>query len=91
MSAISGNSDLVADRLDALDVLFLGHGDPDDLAAGLFQPADLRQRRLDVERVGGRHRLDRDRLVAADHVIADADFARLVPRDRRRIGHRSSS
>ena len=79
MSAISGI--LIRSRisLHGLDVLLLGDGDADDLAAGLFEPVDLRERLLDVEGVGRRHRLDPDRVVAADDVVADAHFARLVP------------
>ena len=88
MSAISGI--LIRSRISlaGLDVFLLGDGDADDLAAGLFQPVDLGERLLDVEGVGRRHRLDPDRVVAADDVIAHAHFARLVPLDRRRIRHR---
>ena len=91
MSAISGMRIRSRISLHGLDVLLLGHGDADDLAAGLFQAVDLLERRLDVEGVGRRHRLDPDRLIAADDMIADTHFARLVPLDRRRVRHRSSS
>ena len=47
-------------------VLGLGHGDADQLAAGLFERVNLRDRRLDVEGVGRGHRLHPDRVVAAD-------------------------
>ena len=72
MSAISGMLDPVADQLGGLDVLLLGDGDADDLAARLFQAEDLRQRLLDVEGVGRGHRLHPDRVVAADDVIANS-------------------
>ena len=80
--------DPVADQLGRLDVFFLGHGHADDLAARLFQSQDLRQRLLDVEGVGRRHRLHPDRVFAADDVITDTHFPRLVPLDRCRISHR---
>ena len=83
--------DPVADQLGGLDVFFLGDGDAHDLAAGLFQPMNLGQRLLDIERVGRGHRLHPDRVVAADDVIAETHFACLVPLDRRRIRHRLPS
>ncbi len=86
-----GDADPVADQLDRLDVVFLRDGDADDLAARLLEAVDLLERGLGIEGIGRRHRLDPDRLIATDHVITHSDFARLVPLDSRRIGHRSSS
>jgi hypothetical protein len=83
--------DPVAELTARLDVFLLGHGHADQLAAGLLQEADLRQRRRDVEGIGRRHRLDPDRVVAADDVVPQADLARLVPGHRRAIGHWSPS
>ena len=57
-----GNVDPVADQLGGLDVLLLGDGDADDLAARFFEPVDLASVCVDVERVGRRHRLDPDRV-----------------------------
>ena len=60
----------------------LGHGrggllgvdrDPDELAAGVGEPGDLDRRRVGVGRVGVRHRLDDDRMGAADEDAADVD------------------
>ncbi len=65
------NLDPIANQLDGFDVLFLGHGHADNLAAGLFEPMNLGQRCLGVEGIGGGHRLDPDRLIAADNVLAD--------------------
>ena len=86
-----GDLDPVADELDRLDILLLGDRDADDLAARLFQTVNLGQGCVDVERIRRRHRLHPDGLIAADNVVAQTDFARLVPWDRRRVGHRSSS
>src|SRR6202030_1774207 len=47
-------------------VLLARAGDPDDVAAGGGQFGDLLQRRVDVVRFGGAHRLHRNRMVAAD-------------------------
>ena len=80
MSAISGMRDPRPDDPAGLDVLLLGDGHADELAARLFQPLDLRERRLGVERVGRRHRLDQDRVLAADELSAHVHFPRLVPR-----------
>ena len=88
MSAIKGMLDPRRISVAGLDVFLLGHGHADDLAPGLFEAVDLGDRLLDVEGVGRRHRLDPDRVVAADHMVAHADFARLVPGHRRAVGHR---
>ena len=82
------DADPIADQLAGFDVFLLGDGHAHDLAAGFFQSLDLCQRCGDVERVGRRHRLDRDRMVAADDVIANTHLPRLVPLDGRRVGHR---
>ena len=68
-------------------VFRLRHGDADDLAAGLFEPMDLGDGRLDVVGVGRGHRLHPDRVVAADDEVADADLAGLVPGEWVLIGH----
>ena len=48
-------------------------GDPDELRAGVGQPGDLDRGRVGVGRVGVRHRLDDDRVGAADEDAADVD------------------
>ena len=52
----------------------------DDVAAGRGQRVDLRQRAVDVGRLRGGHRLDRDRCVAADGDPADHHLAGLPTR-----------
>ena len=58
-----------------------GHGHAHDVGAGLAQTADLLERRLDVVRLGRRHRLHADRGTAPDRDAADLDlsFARHPP------------
>ncbi len=51
----------------------------DDVAAGAGQRVDLRERAVDVGRLGGRHRLDADRGVAADGDLADLDLTGAPP------------
>src|SRR6266403_1850529 len=46
-------------------------GHPDDVAAGRGELGDLLQRRIHVMRLGGRHRLHRDGIVAADADVTD--------------------
>ena len=72
--------DLLGDRRQRVGVVLAGAGDPDDVAAGRGQLGDLLQRRVDVGRGGGAHRLHRDGRVAADRDLADLDLAG----DRRR-------
>ena len=45
--------------------------DPDQLRAGMGQPRDLERRGVGVGRVRVRHRLDDDRMAAADHHALD--------------------
>ena len=49
-----------------------------DVGAGTGQRVDLLQRALDVGRLGGGHRLHRDRRVATDGDVADDDLPRLA-------------
>ena len=87
MSQMSGMLDALLDLAEHGGVLRLGHGDADELAAGLFQAVDLGDGRLDVVRVGRGHRLHPDRVVAADDQVADPDLAGLVPLERVLVGH----
>ena len=48
-------------------------GDPDQLRSGMGQPGNLDRGRVDVGRVRVRHRLDDDRVGAADEDAADVD------------------
>ena len=57
-------------------VLHRRRGDAHDLATDLGQLERLRNRRLRVHRVAGDHRLDANRVVAADAHPADHHFAR---------------
>ena len=72
------DADLLADLGQGGGVFRLGHGDADQFAAGLFEALDLCHGRRDVEGVGRRHRLDANRIVAADGQVADHDLARLM-------------
>ena len=63
------------DRLERDRVLVARHRHPDQLAAGVGHAADLLERRLDVARVGLRHRLHDDRRPAADRHVLDPDLA----------------
>src|SRR5207249_12280670 len=65
--------------LDFADCFGIGSrrsGDPDDLAASVYQANCLRQRGVDVLGTGGGHRLHADGLRAADGDIANSDFPR---------------
>ncbi len=64
----------VDELLERLRVLVLRDGDPDDLAAGRGELADLRHRRVDVVRLRERHRLDGDGCTAADRHVSDANL-----------------
>ena len=63
------------DLADGLRVVDRRRGDAHDLAAGLDQADRLRHGRLDVLGARRGHRLDADRLVAADADVADLDLA----------------
>ena len=54
--------------------LLLVAGAADDVAAGRRQRVDLLQRSLDVGGLGDRHRLHRDRCIAADRDLADVEL-----------------
>ena len=68
-------------------VLRLGHGDADDLAAGCFHALDFGDGGLDVVGIGRGHRLDPDRIVAADDLVADANLTGLMPLEHVLISH----
>jgi len=76
-----GNLGLANDGAKRLGRFDVGAGDANDVGAGLFQLADLidRRRRVGRRRIG--HRLDADRGVAADQDGADADLTALAPFD----------
>src|SRR5690606_24739761 len=72
---------LARDGLEGRRGVLVRAGDADDVGPGLFQLADLLQRR---RRVGGRrigHRLDADRRATADRDGADHDLAALTALD----------
>ena len=78
---------LLRDRRQRVGVVGGGAGDPDDVAAGRGQLGDLLQRGVDVGGQRGRHRLHRDRVVAADAHLADLDLPGLAARrEHRRRG-----
>ena len=89
MSAITGICDFSAIAGSASASSCDGHGDADDVAAGRGQFGDLLQRRVDVGGQRRRHRLHRDRCVAADGDRADLDLARLAPRGEDGRGRRA--
>ena len=61
--------------------------DPHELAAGVRQPGNLDGGPVGIGRVGVGHRLDDDRVGAADEDAADVDLDRRPPtRDVRRVG-----
>ena len=66
MSAMTGICDCLAIAGSASASSWVGHGDAHDLAAGRGELGDLLQRRVDVGGQRRRHRLHRDRRVAAD-------------------------
>src|SRR2546430_16888139 len=68
-------------RSELLGGLTDGHRAADDVAPGRLQRPDLEQRRLDVARVGLRHRLHGEGRVAADLHVAQPDLPRLPPCD----------
>src|SRR2546427_8377922 len=74
-------SDLALDLAEFLGRLAHRHCAAHDLAAGGLQRPDLQERRLDVPRVGLRHRLYGDRGVAAHLELAERDRSRLAPCD----------
>src|SRR5712691_1389933 len=75
------DADLALDLAELLGGLANGHRATHDLAAGRFQRPDLQERRLDVARVGLRHRLYGDGGVAAHLELAQLDRSRLAPCD----------
>ena len=72
--ALSGTK-LLGDFAEGSGRGFVGRGDADDLAACFSQGERLRHGGVDVLRVGRRHRLNANRVVAADGDIADVDDA----------------
>src|SRR4051794_38005154 len=73
-----------------LGVVGVGDGDPHDLATGRGELGDLLQRRVHVGGLGGAHRLEAAREVAADADAADVELTRLPPGredGRGRSGH----
>src|SRR6266508_6755987 len=66
-------------------------GHPDDVAAGRGELRDLLQGGVDVRRQRRRHRLHRDRRVAADQHLADLDLAGLAARCQHRRRQRGDT
>ena len=60
--------------------------DPHELRAGVGQAGDLDRRRVGVDRVGVGHRLDDDRMGAADEHTADVDAHRRTPPRPQQVG-----
>ena len=76
MSAITGIGERFDDRLQRLDVLLARDGDAHDVGARVGHAADLIHRRLEVGRLGLRHRLHDDGRSAADRHVASIDIWR---------------
>ena len=74
MSAMIGSPASAHDRRQRVGVGQARHGDAHDLAAGVAQTGDLRERGVDVVRLGRRHRLHGDRRTATDRDAADHDL-----------------
>ena len=70
--ALSGTK-LLGDFAEGSGRGFIGCCDTDDLAACFSQGERLRHGGVDVLRISGRHRLNANRVVAADSDIADVD------------------
>jgi hypothetical protein len=66
---------LFDDRLQGDGVLLAGHGYPDQVGSSLRAAVDLRQRLLEVRRLGLGHRLDGDRRAPAHQDTANAYLA----------------
>ena len=84
MSAITGICDLRAIAGSASASSVVGHGHPDDLAAGRGELGDLLQGGVDVGGDGGGHRLHGHRVVAADADAADIELPGLPARRQHR-------
>jgi len=63
------------DVFEVFRVLDAGCGDAEDFAAGFDDRDGFTDAGIRVHRVGDQHRLDADRVVAADADVADFDFA----------------
>src|SRR5262249_34552894 len=85
--ADEGDLDAATDLAEDGGVLRLGHGDTHDFATGLFQAVNLGDRRLDIIGIGRGHRLDPNRVAAADDLIANANLTGLVPLERVLVRH----
>jgi hypothetical protein len=70
-----GDRAQVDDLPERAGVLGLRHGHPHHLAAGGGEARDLLDSRIDVVRVGKRHRLHDDGSAAADRDVAYLDLA----------------
>src|SRR5262249_2508999 len=85
------DADLALDLAELLGRLSHGHRAAHDLAAGRLQRPDLQERRLDVPRVGLRHRLHGDGRIATHLHLAQRDRSRLTPSDHDLIRGRPTS
>ena len=74
MSAITGIGDSATIVRSAATSCSRGHRDADDVGARLGDAPDLVHRRLEVGRLGLRHRLHGDGRAAADGDAADVDL-----------------
>src|SRR6478735_4345776 len=77
---------LPRDRGQRVGVVLARAGDAHDVAAAGRELGDLLEGRVDVGRRGRRHRLDRDREVAADADLAHVDLTGLATRREDRRG-----
>ena len=93
---VADDRDVDAEAADLADHLGDGRGGlfgvdrhTDELRAGVGEPGDLDRRRVRVGRVGVRHRLDDDRVRAADEHAADVDADRRPAARPERVGRGS--
>ena len=64
------------DRLDRLRAIHIVNSKADDVASGLFERQDLRDRAFRILRVGVGHGLNQDGIPVPDRSVSDSDFSR---------------
>jgi hypothetical protein len=74
---------LLGDDVQHVGVVLGGDGDTHDVATGRCELGDLLKGAVDIRRLGRRHRLNRNLVVAADHHLSHLDLAGLATRCER--------